>query len=540
MKISGNIIDILNRRIFPGEVTSKNSKIISIKNKSHCDPGYLLPGLIDAHVHIESSMITPAAFAHAAVKHGTIATVSDPHEIANIMGVDGIDYMIKSGQNVPFKFFFGAPSCVPATILETSGAVLNEEIINSLLGRQNIYFLSEMMNFPGVIMNDEAVLKKIQHAKHWGKVIDGHAPGVTGKDLDVYCSAGITTDHECSTLEEAKEKISKGMKILIREGSAARNMDALLPLVKQFPAEVMFCTDDLHPDDLVKGHINLMVKRALESGAPLLEVLTAACVNPVFHYHLPVGLLKEGDPADFIVIDHPDCFHVLKTIIGGRIVFENGRTTFDIPRGRAIHKMFQGEVTPEQILVPAKGKHIRLIEAIDGELITKSIVEKAPIRNDFVVTDTHRDILKIVVKDRYSNRLPATGFIRGFKIREGAVASSIAHDSHHVIAIGSDDQWILTVLNQVISSGGGISIAGSQGNLFLPLPVAGLMSLGTADQTAEAYKEITRLAKAMGSTLRAPIMTLSFMALLVIPELKISERGLFDVNQFKYTSLFVE
>lgn len=537
--ISGNIVDIHAQKICTGKVIISEGKISSIE-KSSDEPSdnlpYILPGFIDGHVHIESSMLVPSEFARLAVVHGTVATISDPHEIANVCGLKGVQFMLDNGESVPFKFHFGAPSCVPATRFETAGAELDVEKTGSLLERENIYYLSEMMNFPGVLNEDADVMSKIALAKKFNKPIDGHAPGLMGRDAIKYIEAGISTDHECFTAEEALHKLQHGMKILIREGSAARNFDALIDLLNDWEDEMMFCSDDKHPDSLVAGHINQLCKRAVEKGIDLFKVLKAACINPILHYKMNVGQLRFNDPADFILCKDLKNFEVLATYVNGYKVAENGKSLIDPEPSSIINKFNCSPKKPGDFEVKSPGKEVRVIHALDGQLITESSLEELPVKNGLVVPDPDRDILKIVVVNRYqADAKPAVAFIKNFGLKSGAIASSVAHDSHNIIAVGPDDECIARAINLIISKKGGVSIAGTSQKIpdeILSLPVAGLMSNENGYAVAEAYTRIDRLAKEAGSTLAAPFMTLSFMALLVIPKLKLSDKGLFDGEQF--------
>jgi len=539
--ISGIIIDVLNRRTFPGTLQFDNAVISEIReDKSIVPDQYILPGLIDAHVHIESSMLTPGGFSKLAVKHGTVASVSDPHEIANVMGIEGIEYMLNDGEKVPFKFYFGAPSCVPATTFETSGATLGLKEVKDLIEKKEIRYLSEMMNFPGVISGDNEVANKIRFAKKAKKPVDGHAPGLRGKALDKYIKAGISTDHECYTLEEAKEKIEKGMIVQIREGSAARNFNSLYSLIGKYPGKIMLCSDDLHPDDLLKGHINRLIVKGLNKGLDLFDMLTAATVTPKLHYKLDVGLLKEGDPADFIIIDKPESFRVKQAFINGEKVYDKGKVLYGYENIKSINKFFAQPVEENDIRVVAEKEKIRLIKAFDGELITEEKIVKARIVDKEVVTDPEKDILKIVVVNRYKKVKPAVGFITGFGLKTGALVSSIAHDSHNVIAIGVSDSDIVKVLNNVIESKGGIAVYDGQSLDSIQLKIAGLMSDESPEMVARTYERINEKAAGLCTKIKSPFMTLSFMALLVIPHLKISDKGLFNVSRFENASLFVD
>ena len=540
--VSGNIVDVVEGRIYPGKIFIRNGVIIGIKReKVGGYANFILPGFIDSHIHIESSMLPPGIFAKQAVRFGTVATISDPHEIANVCGIEGIKYMIEEGERTPFKFFFGAPSCVPATAFETSGAKIDAKDIEFVFKNFNITYLSEMMNFPGVINEVPDVIAKIDVAKKFGYPIDGHCPGLRGEDLKKYISKGITTDHESLSRDEAEEKILNQMKILIREGSAAKNFDALMPLLGKYPHMVMFCSDDLHPFELQKGHINLLVKKAVGVGYDLFDVLRAVSLNPVVHYQIPVGLLRVGDDADFIIVDNLEDFNVLETYIQGKLVANKNGTTFEIETTRLINNFNIGFITKEQLnLYVTSSKKIRVIEAIDGSLATNSIVEEAKVEDGFAISDPERDILKIVVVNRYSTSAPSIGFVKGFGLKKGALATSVAHDSHNIIALGVSDEVIVRAVNLIIESKGGMAFVDDNKEEVLPLPIAGLMSDLPVERVSEVYLKIEEAVKNAGSKLTSPLMTLSFMSLLVIPSLKISDRGLFDVDKFQFTSLFVE
>jgi len=540
MKIEGNIVDIANREIFFGEVEVENGKIRALNRIAEPkDAPFILPGFIDSHVHIESSMLIPSEFARLAIVHGTVATVSDPHEIANVCGMDGVTYMIENGETVPFKFNFGAPSCVPATIFETAGAELNHNDVKALLERPQIKYLSEMMNFPGVLNKDEEVLKKIAAAHELGKPVDGHAPGLRGDAVQQYINAGISTDHECFTAEEALDKLQRGMKILIREGSAAKNFEALIDLLNDWPEMIMFCSDDKHPDSLVEGHINGLCARAVAKGINVFNVLQAACINPVNHYKLDVGTLKPDDFADFIVVEDLKSFKVIQTYIDGKLLAENGKVVGDWVKHTTNEQLvnhFNCRVKKaEDFAYPFLGQEtIPVIEALDGQLITNRSSATPKIEDKNIVSDVDDDILKMVVVNRYKDAPIAVSFVKNFGLHAGAIASSVAHDSHNIIAVGVNDKSICDAINLVISKAGGIAAVGNEREDVLPLPVAGLMSNENGYDVAKRYTSIDRFAKELGSTLLAPFMTLSFMALLVIPRLKLSDKGLFDGEKFEF------
>ena len=538
--IGGQIVDLVNSRIFSGVVVVENGKITKIEEQPVGNTQYIMPGFVDAHVHIESSMLVPSEFARLATCYGTVATVSDPHEIANVLGKEGIRYMVANGRRVPFKFFFGAPSCVPSTAFETSGYTLDANDIEELMALPEIYYLSEVMNYPGVINEDPEIMRKIAAAQRYGKPIDGHAPAVTGTDLQKYVSAGITTDHECFRLEGALEKISLGMKILIREGSAARNFEPLIPLMATHPDKLMFCSDDKHPDELDDGHIDVLVRKAIALGYNVMDVLKAASLNAVKHYHLNVGMLQLGDDADFIVVDELNHPVAKQTYIKGVLVAENGVSNIHYKEIETPN-FFKAEfIKAEDLFVPDKGKKIKIMACFDGLLYTKSFTIEPKVVNGGIVSDVDRDILKIVVVNRYQPTKPAVAFIKGFGLRRGALASSVAHDSHNIVAVGVTDSDILHAVNLLVEHKGGITAYCGTEMVAVPLPIAGLMSNEDGYEVAAAYQNVDALAKRLGSTLYAPFMTLAFMALVVIPELKLSDRGLFDVTKFGITSIYEE
>ncbi len=542
-----HLIDIPNQRIYPACITIHQDRIVSVTETTEPCANYILPGLIDAHVHIESSMLIPSEFARLAVRHGTVATVSDPHEIANVCGIDGIEYMLNNAKKVPFKFHFGAPSCVPATSFETAGAVIDSDAIRTLMARADIFYLSEMMNYPGVLFDDAEVLKKIQAAHDAGKPVDGHAPGLRSADAAKYIQAGISTDHECFTIEEAEEKLKLGMKILIREGSAAKNFEALIPLLNNHENEIMFCCDDKHPDELELHHINHHVLRSLQKGNDLFKTLKAACINPVQHYKLDVGLLQTNDKADFIVIDHPDTFNILRTVIDGVTVFENGVSHIDSVHETELNQFSCHEKKLSDFKIDALAydqnpedriRPIKVIEALEGQLITNTTFALPKIKDGNMISDIENDILKIVVVNRYSEHPVSKAFIKNFGLKKGAIASTVAHDSHNIICVGTSDEEICNAVNELIKCKGGIAVTKGPDRQVLPLAVAGLMSTGKAEDVSKAYASIDLAAKNCGTPLKAPFMTLSFMALLVIPELKLSDRGLFDGKKFAFTELY--
>ena len=539
--ISGNLVDPLRRAIRPATLTIAAGRIASIADDPLPHPTWLLPGFIDAHVHVESSLLPPAEFARLAVAHGTVATVSDPHEIANVLGVPGVEFMLDEARRSPFTFCFGAPSCVPATPFDHAGATLDAAAVAALLDRPEIGYLSEVMNYPGVIAGDAEVLAKIAAAKRRGKPVDGHAPGLRGAAAAAYAAAGITTDHECVALDEALDKISLGMQVLIREGSAARNFDALASLLDTHPNRCMLCSDDKHPDQLLVGHIDQLVRRALARGTDLFDVLQAACVNPVRHYGLPVGLLQPGDRPDFLEVDDLERLRIRRVFVAGRLAAADGVSTWPRVESACPNRFAAGPKQPDDFAIAARSvgptEQVRVIEARDGQLVTNAVRLPVPVVGGRLVADPATDVLTIAVVDRYDDRPPAVGFIRNVGLRQGAIASSVSHDSHNVVAVGVDDAALARAVNLVIERQGGLAVAGPHGDAVLPLPIAGLMSNEPGPVVAEAYADLDRRAKALGSTLSAPFMTLSFMALLVIPALKIGPAGLFDVAAFRPVGL---
>jgi len=541
--LKGRLVNVHTQTIEPAEILVSNGMIQSIQSISEAEittAGFIMPGFIDSHVHIESSMLIPSEFARIAVLHGTVSTVSDPHEIANVCGMEGVTFMIENGKKVPFKFNFGAPSCVPATIFETAGAALNSDDVTKLLQLKEIKYLSEMMNFPGVLHKDPEVMKKIAAAHQAGKPVDGHAPGLRGEMVKEYIEAGISTDHECFTMEEALDKLTHGMKIIIREGSAAKNFEALIDLVEDHPNSMLFCSDDKHPDSLVEGHINQLCARAVAKGIPLFNVLKAACVNPVKHYKLEVGLLRVGDPADFIVVDDLTQFNVHQTYIDGQALLKDGQSTIQSVAFTPINRFNCENITKAMLSIPVSSYPttegaIPVIEALDGQLITNKLFVQGKKEADCWVTDTQQDVLKMVVVNRYTAAPIAKCFIKNFGFKRGAIASTVAHDSHNIVAVGATDEALTKAINMVIDATGGVSCTdGNLQSLLLPLPIAGLMSANDGFEVAKQYTAIDAMAKSLGSTLSAPFMTLSFMGLLVIPHLKLSDKGLFDGDSFSF------
>lgn len=535
----GKVIDLEKSHIVNAEVVIADGIIEAITPCSIETDTYILPGLVDSHIHIESSMSSPVEFAKVAVIHGTVATVSDPHEIANVCGIEGINYMIRNSFTTPFKFFFGAPSCVPATSFETTGATINSDLIKELMTSPHIHFLSEMMNYPGVIYGDAEVMAKIQAAKNSGKPIDGHAPMLSGEDLKKYVNAGISTDHECNTVAEGLEKARLGMKIQIRQGSAAKNFDLLHPLFKFCPNQLMFCSDDLHPEDLLHGHINLLVKKAIQKGYDLFDVLRAASINAIEHYNLPIGRLRVGDPADYIIVDNLKDFNVLETYIDGNIVAKNGQSFLHSERPQSINNFYANDINTQLLKVPDKCGDIKAIQIHNSTILTDMIVARPLSVNGFFECDIQQDLLKLVVLNRYQKAKPVVCFVKGFSLQKGAIATSVAHDSHNIIAIGCSDQEIVHACELIIQNKGAMVATADKTDMVLPLDIAGLMSSLSVKETAESYAEINTFARECGCKLNSPYMTMSFLSLPVIPSLKITDKGLFDVNSFCFTDLYL-
>ena len=537
-QVSGQIVDVVNSRIFKGTIFVENGKIVNVIEEENDNNQFIMPGFVDSHIHIESSLLVPTEFARLAVTHGTIATVSDPHEIANVLGIEGVKYMVATGKLSPMKFYFGAPSCVPATSFETSGAILDSRAVDELLSMDDIKYLGEMMNYPGVIFNDKEVLAKINSAQRHNKPIDGHAPLLSGDDLVKYCKSGITTDHECSALQEVREKVALGMKILIREGSAAKNFDALIPIIEESPENVMFCSDDMHPHELINGHINSLVKKSISLGYNILDVLKCATLNPIKHYNLEVGLLQKNDPADFIIVDNLVDFNVLKTYIDGKLVAENNKSLIPENDVELINNFETEQVDVDDFKIYDEGKKVKIISVINGELLTEKTIGRPKSVNDNLVSDVDNDILKIAVINRYEKKKIALGFIKNFGLKKGAIASSVAHDSHNIVVIGCSDEEMTNAANMIINTKGGLVAWSHDENICIPLPVAGLMTNIDGHKIAADYQELVTLSKEFGSTLNDPFMTMGFMSLLVIPKLKLSDKGLFDCEKFEFTTLF--
>ncbi len=535
--IEGNIVDVVTRTTKKG-IVYFDTKIRKIEyDDTVLKNQYIMPGFVDAHVHIESSMLTPVEYSKVALKHGVVAAITDPHEIANVCGLDGVLFMIENAIHTPMKIFFGAPSCVPATDFETSGGKILPNDIEYLFKNSYCSHLSEMMNYPGVIFNDTSVCEKIAIAQKYGMVIDGHAPLLNGNDLQKYIDAGISTDHECTNLTEAYEKIAKGMKIMLRNSSASKDFDVLIDLIKTHPDDVMLCTDDCHPDDLYKGYINKMVKVAIDKGYNFYDVMCAATKNIVNHYNFNIGLLQQGDDADFIVLDNIDDFHIRSTYISGNEVFSNNTIQFSPFKSEVVNNFYTNIIDERSIVAKNINKPINVIQIVPDSLLTKRI-DFLPSNNAPTITsDIKTDILKVVVLNRYTESKPQVGFIKGYGLKKGSIASTVAHDSHNIIAVGVTDDAIVGVIKRIQQLKGGLVVYDGKEYRELGLPFAGLMSDKPCEIVAKEYEQLNSFAKTLGTQLNTPFMTLAFLSLLVIPELKIGDKGLFDVNQFKFIEL---
>ncbi len=543
----GNLVDVLHHAIYPAEIVISDGKIDEIKqlNTMLPDAPYIMPGFIDSHIHIESSLLTPSGFAQLAVRQGTVAVITDPHEIANVCGLDGIEWMMEDAARCIFHFHFGIPSCVPCSPFEGNGAFLDASNTRYLLGRDNVYGLAEMMNFVATIHHGGETMNKIGDALAAGKCVDGHAPDLDYDDAKSYIKAGVTTDHEVVDINVAHRRLKYGMKLQIREGSAARNFDTLSPLIDndEYCGKLMLCTDDIYPDELCQWHINDLVSRSINHGNDLWNTLYAACVTPVRHYKLPVGLLQEGDSADFVVVNDLNHFDVLATYINGCEVYrKEGDVVSVVKAGTSIAEPINNwKVQPIQLSdlrLKAQSKNIRVIGAADGSLYTKALIFPAKIEKTFAVSDVQRDILKIVVLNRYVQRRPQVAFVNGFGLKKGAMASTIAHDSHNIIAVGTNDDDLLAAINTLVEHKGGLCVADGDDISVMPLPLAGLMSMHQPRKVADEYATIRSKAFELGCSFKAPFMTLSFMALPVIPEIKITDLMFIDSTNFQPISQF--
>ena len=565
MKFTAHMLDVERYSIYPVEITVEDGIFKSIEmipdegNVEFDVEGLVVPGFIDAHIHIESSMITPAQFARIAVKHGTVGVVCDPHEIANVCGIEGVEFMIDNASLVPFNFYFGAPSCVPATEFETAGAVLDSDAVEYLLQKDEVVALAEVMNFPAVITEDLDVLRKIRLARKYKKPVDGHAPMLTGHLLDIYISRYISTDHECSTFKEAIEKKMKGMKIMVRDGSSAKDMEAIFDINERrnyvrsqsrlgFIAEHLLesklespifdfiVSDDKHPQDLIEGHLDVSIKKAAGMGVDILKTIGLVTVNPAKHYNLPGGVIRPGAKADFVIIDNLEDFNVLKTYIDGICVYDGKNVLFDAPVVEVKNTINASRKTAEDFEIYFDGDEceVNVIECIDGDLLTKKATATLKCHDGKVQSDTDQDVLKISVVERYGNDNVANAFIKGFGLKKGAMASSIAHDSHNIIAVGCDCEAMARAVNEVIKNRGGLAVVSDDFEESLPLPIAGLMSNSDAYAVAAKLEVLHDFVSGLGCELTSPFMTMAFMALLVVPSIKISDLGLFDGDEFEF------
>ncbi len=527
--IEGNIVDVHGREVFPGSVAVEDGRIVSVRRHQTPEKGFILPGFVDSHVHIESSMLTPENFGRLAVRQGTVAVVTDPHEIANVCGMEGIEFMLRNSGRSPVKCFFTIPSCVPATGFDRSAGVVSGSDVAVLAESGKFVGLSEMMNVHGVVNDDPEIVRKIGAAKAHDLPVDGHAPLATGDVLREYVARGVVTDHECTSLSEAREKVGLGMKIQIREGSAAKNYEELRPLIGMCPDRLMFCTDDAHPQQLIsEGHIRGLVARSVGMGYDLFDVLRIASVNPVEHYGLDVGLLREGDKADFIIVEDLKDFEVREVFIEGKSVldFQAGEDAAD-----DMINVFEHDPLELSSLKKEVGPEINVMKLVPDQLLTELGVYRT-LRSDFE-SDTENDILKIVYVNRYFNGEPQVAFCKGFGLRKGAVASSVAHDSHNIIAVGTNDADLLCAINSLVECKGGLCVVNDGEVNVLPLPIGGIMSPSAGEIVAAEYDALEGIAKdVLGCPLNAPFMTLSFLSLVVIPEVKIGEKGLFSFSKF--------
>ena len=540
--IKGNLVDVVKNKIYQAIVHIENGTITKIEETTETYSTYLLPGIIDSHIHIESTLLTPEHYAREAVRHGVIGAVADPHEIANVLGTKGVDFMIENGNRTPFYFWFGAPSCVPSTPLEAAGAKLGPAEIEELLSRKDVHFLAEMMDYPSVIGSDKEVMSKIASANRHGKPIDGHAPMLSSSDVKQYAAAGISTDHECTTIEEAIEKMSLGMKVLIREGSAARNFDALHPIIATHPNQVMFCCDDMPAETLLEDYLPGSIRKAIGYGYNPLDVIRCASLNVANHYAIPAGMLQEGDSADFIEIDSLSTFNILKTFIKGNVVFDQNEATSSTIDStvEAINRFDCEKISIEDIQVKATGKRIKVIDCVCGDLLTETHYNTPKTEKGYIISNPDEDILKLVAINRYFPKEISVGFIRGIGIKNGAMATSISHDNHNLVVVGVSDEDIVKATNLLIENKGGMVITSGDKTEVLQLEIAGLMTHRSAKAVAHIQEQIKTLVSEMGSELEDPFLTLSFMSLIVIPKIKLSSKGLFDVQKFEFTSLFEE
>lgn len=540
--IRGNLLNVFTEEIYPAEISINNGLINCVKAVNKEFKEYILPGFIDAHIHIESSMLTPSRFAEAVVPHGTTSVISDPHEIANVLGSEGIEYMLKDASSVPLNFFFTAPSCVPATPFETSGAKIDSEEIDQMLLGVEIVALGEMMNFPGVLSGDKEVFAKIAAAKRNKKPVDGHAPLLSGEDLCKYISAGISTDHECTMKEEVIEKRKMGMKIMLRQGSSAKNLADLISAGGDF-----IVSDDKHPEDLLKGHVDMMLKEAVNLGLDPIEAVQMVTLNPATHYNLNTGLIAPGRAADLVIVDDLKNFKVNRVLIKGNLAAKNNKALFSVnphKTGNSFKLNCKNsedfEITSKTAGKDEKNVLVRVIDVLEGQLITDENEAFLKVADGKIMPDLENDILKIAVVERYGHDNLSNAFIHGFGLKRGAIASSVAHDSHNILAVGTNSQDMAKAVNKLVNNHGGLVAVSNDQITSLKLPIAGLMSIESAEMVSSKFNVLQELVKDMGCNLDSPFMTLSFMALLVIPKLKISDLGLFDGVKFQFVDLLKE
>ncbi len=540
MKIEGNIVDVVNEDIFPAEIDIRGNRILEIKKVNKNFNRFILPGFVDAHIHIESSMLCPSRFAEVVIPHGTVSVIADAHEIANVMGIEGILFMIEDSKNTPLKAFFTAPSCVPATPFETNGGTISEKEVEKLFELEKVVALGEVMNYEAVINGEKEMIAKIEIAKKYGKVIDGHAPLLSGKKLETYISYGITTDHESVSYEEAKEKAKLGMKIMIREGSNAKNMKDLINLIKE-GYETFLVSDDILVSDLIKGHLDRLLSSAVELGIDPVKAIKCVTVNPVKHYRIPVGLLRKGDYADLIIVNNLKEFRVIEVYIEGKLVAKDGKATFNVRPKSTGNTLIAKPLELNMIKIRGEGKKqkVNVIGIIPDQIVTDHLIEELETKDGYLESDQEKDILKIIVYERYGHGNLSIGFIKGFGFKNCALASTIAHDSHNIVCAGSSNDLIVKAVNNLIEKGGGVCAVDKSNVEILPLPIAGLMSNEEANIVAENIEKIHEFLALHECRLTNPIITLSFMTLLVIPKLKISDRGLFDVEKQEFIPLLV-
>lgn len=548
--IHGNLVNVYSGEVYEAYVGLQGPRVKYVHRHSkrggkYLDvyPRYILPGLIDAHIHIESSMLTPTRFAEAAVPRGTTCVICDPHEIANVLGIDGVRYMIKTSSKTPLRFYYMIPSCVPASKLETTGGIIGIRETTELKNEPGVLGLGEVMNFPGVVGGDKELMSKI--ALFRDMAVDGHSPGLRGEELCKYVSAGISSDHECTDKDEALEKLSLGMRIMIREGTASKDMHRLIGAVNEANSRrFMMVSDDLGPDDLVKnGHVDRLLRRAVEEGLDPVNAVRLVTSNPAEYFGLKLlGGVAPGKLGDLVVVEDLESFRVSMVLINGRLVAKDGKALFPQKTASRIGSPMNFTLSPGSLAIgsPSPEAKVRVIEVYDGSLYTSEKVIKMRPKNGFIASSPDRDILKVCVVERYrSTGNVGVGFVRGFGLKRGALASSIAHDSHNIVAVGVRDKDIHRAGNAIKKLGGGIAAVGDSISA-LSLPVAGLMTDDLPERVAENLVEVNRVAEDLGCPLSSPFSTLSFIALAVIPELKLTDMGLVDVRQSKLVNLIVQ